>query len=97
MQQLFNEKNFEMATMCFERAGDEYREKWAKAAGLCATADRVISVNFEMGQMALKSASEIYEAIGKAELSASCFIKLNDFKTAGLVFLLNLLSNEIKQ
>ncbi|KAJ0971026.1 hypothetical protein J5N97_018985 [Dioscorea zingiberensis] len=84
---LFNERNFEMATMCFERAGDEYREKWAKAAGLCATADRVISVNFEMGQMALKSAAEIYEVIGKAELAASCFIKLNDFKTAGMIYL----------
>ncbi|KAJ0971025.1 hypothetical protein J5N97_018984 [Dioscorea zingiberensis] len=84
---LFNERNFEMATMCFERAGDEYREKWAKAAGLCATADRVISVNYEMGQKALKSAAEIYEVIGKAELAASCFIKLNDFKTAGKIYL----------
>ncbi|XP_073112833.1 uncharacterized protein [Elaeis guineensis] len=84
---LFNKGNFEMATMCFERAGDDYREKWAKAAGLRAHADRIISLNFEMGQTALKKAAEIYESIGKAEIAASCFITLKDFKTAGLIFL----------
>ncbi|XP_026447497.1 TPR and ankyrin repeat-containing protein 1-like [Papaver somniferum] len=38
---LFNEGNFEMAAMCFERAQDLYRAKWAKAAGLRSSADHM--------------------------------------------------------
>ncbi|KAF2298178.1 hypothetical protein GH714_016782 [Hevea brasiliensis] len=40
---LLNEGNYEMATMCFERAGDIYGEKVAKAAGLKATATECIA------------------------------------------------------
>ncbi|CAO2036355.1 unnamed protein product [Urochloa humidicola] len=84
---LFNEGQFEMATMCFEKAGDAYREKWARAAGLLATADRVISTNLEMGQASLQKASEIYESIGMHEKAATCYIKLGDYKRAGLVYM----------
>lgn len=69
------------------------REKWAQAAGLCATADRIISVDYNVGQTALRNAADIYESIGKPELAASCFLKLGDFEAAGLAFLLNPLSN----
>ncbi|XP_072151284.1 LOW QUALITY PROTEIN: uncharacterized protein [Setaria viridis] len=84
---LFNEGQFEMATMCFEKAGDAYREKWARAAGLLATADRVISTNLEMGQASLQKASEIYESIGMHEKAATCYIKLGDYKRAGMVYM----------
>ncbi|KAL5984658.1 hypothetical protein ACLOJK_041279 [Asimina triloba] len=83
---LFNEGNFEMATMCFERAGDEFREKWAKAAGHRATAERILSTNSEHARQALLQAAEIFESIGKPDAAASCFIMLNDYKTAGLVW-----------
>lgn len=72
--------------MCFEKAGDEYNEKWAKAAGLVAHADYVISTNTDMGEIALKRAAEIYESIDKLESAATCFIKLNDFKEAGYIY-----------
>ncbi|XP_062226608.1 uncharacterized protein LOC133924891 [Phragmites australis] len=84
---LFNEGQFEMATMCFEKAGDAYREKWARAAGLLATADRVISTNLEMGQASLRKASEIFESIDMHEKAAACYIKLGDYKRAGMVYM----------
>ncbi|CAD6259771.1 unnamed protein product [Miscanthus lutarioriparius] len=84
---LFNEGQFEMATMCFEKAGDAHREKWARAAGLLATADRVISTNLEMGQASLQKASEIYESIGMYEKAATCYIKLGEYKRAGMVYM----------
>ncbi|KAF0892282.1 hypothetical protein E2562_014852 [Oryza meyeriana var. granulata] len=84
---LFTEGQYEMATMCFEKAGDAYREKLARAAGLVATADRVISMNFEMGQSSLQKASEIFESIGKHEKAATCYMKLRDYKKAGMVYM----------
>ncbi|KAM3369762.1 hypothetical protein ACQJBY_017559 [Aegilops geniculata] len=81
---LFNERQFEMATMCFEKAGDTYREKWARAAGFLATADRVISTNLEMGQASLQKASEIYESIGMHEKAAACYTRLGDYESAGI-------------
>ncbi|KAF7073491.1 hypothetical protein CFC21_078464 [Triticum aestivum] len=83
---LFNEGQFEMATMCFEKAGDAHREKWARAAGLVATADLVISKNLELGKASLETASEIYESIGMHEKAATCYIKLGDYKKAGMVY-----------
>ncbi|KAF8398785.1 hypothetical protein HHK36_014643 [Tetracentron sinense] len=84
---LFNEGNFEMATMCFERAGDTYREKWAKAAGLRAAADRMRGSNSEMSRIVLMEAAEIYETIGRAESAATCFIELKEFQRAGMIYL----------
>jgi hypothetical protein len=70
--------------MCFEKAGDAYKEKWARAAGLLATADRVISTNLDRGQDSLQKASEIYESIGMHEKAAICYIKLGDHRRAGV-------------
>ncbi|KAE8792315.1 Lupus brain antigen 1-like protein [Hordeum vulgare] len=84
---LFNEGQFEMATMCFEKAGDVYREKWARASGLLATADHVISTNLELGKASLQTASEIYESTGMHEKAATCYIKLADYKKAGMVYM----------
>lgn len=84
---LFNEGQFEMATMCFEKAGDAYREKWARAAGLLATAERAMAANPEKGKASLQTASEIYESIGMHEKAATCYIKLGDFKRAGMVYM----------
>ncbi|OVA06987.1 UvrD-like Helicase [Macleaya cordata] len=84
---LFNEGYFEMATMCFERAGDSYREKWAKASGLRAAANRMHGSNSELAWVALIEAAEIYETIGKAESAAKCFFELKEFKRAGMLYL----------
>ncbi|XBI58787.1 hypothetical protein VPH35_039966 [Triticum aestivum] len=86
---LFNEEQFEMATMCFGKAGDAHREKWARAAGLVVTADHAISTNLELGKASLQTASEIYESIGMHERAATCYIKLGDYKRAGMLYMQN--------
>ncbi|KAI3854721.1 hypothetical protein MKW92_008051 [Papaver armeniacum] len=87
---LFNEGNFEMATMCFERAGDPYKEKWAKAAGLRAAANRMGGSNSKLARVPLTEAAQIFETIGKFEIAAKCFIQLKEFERAGLLYLKNL-------
>ncbi|RRT82295.1 hypothetical protein B296_00020334 [Ensete ventricosum] len=42
--------NFDLAAVCFDKAGDEYNVKWSKAAGLVEYADHVISTNADMGE-----------------------------------------------
>ncbi|RZC49987.1 hypothetical protein C5167_018418 [Papaver somniferum] len=86
---LFNEGNFEMAMMCFERAGDPYKEKWTKAAGLRAAANRMGGSISELARVHLTDAAEIFETIGKFEIAAKCFIQLKEFERAGLLYLKN--------
>ncbi|XP_020524975.1 uncharacterized protein LOC18437732 [Amborella trichopoda] len=84
---LFNDDNYEMATMCFERAGDVQGEKWARAAGLQATADRILLSDPQMARIAMVEAANIYETINKVELAANCYIKLEEFQKAGNILL----------
>ncbi|XP_058076289.1 uncharacterized protein LOC131224868 [Magnolia sinica] len=81
--ELFNEGKFEMAMNCFKQAGDEFREKWAKAAAHHANAERIFSTNFEMARTELTQAAGIYESIGKADAAAYCFTMLKELKTQG--------------
>ncbi|KAL3582369.1 hypothetical protein D5086_016701 [Populus alba] len=84
---LLREGNYEMATMCFERAGDEHGEKLSKASGLRAAADRMHSSNPEMASVARWQAAEIFESIGKAEYAAECFYMLKEYDRAGRIYL----------
>ncbi|WCJ18668.1 P-loop containing nucleoside triphosphate hydrolases superfamily protein [Euphorbia peplus] len=84
---LLRERNYEMATMCFERAGDEYGEKLAKAAGLKAAADKMHATNPEMASNACRKAAEIFESIGKDEYAAECFFLLKEYERAGKIYL----------
>ncbi|KAI3844840.1 hypothetical protein MKX03_004561 [Papaver bracteatum] len=86
---LLDEGNFEMATMCFERAGDSFLEKVAKASGLRAAGVHMLGSNTELARVALVEAAEIYESVGKADFSAKCFMELKDFKRAGMIYLEN--------
>ncbi|KAI3840106.1 hypothetical protein MKX03_003562 [Papaver bracteatum] len=86
---LLDEGNFEMATMCFERAGDSFLEKLAKASGLRAAGVHMLGSNTKLAHVALVEAAEIYESIGKADLAAKCFMDIKDFKRAGMMYLEN--------
>ncbi|URE01433.1 UvrD/REP helicase N-terminal domain [Musa troglodytarum] len=66
--ELFNEGNFDLAAVCFEKAGDEYNEKWAKAAGLVAHADLIISTNTDMGMIYMEKCG-----ISGLKDAADCF------------------------
>ena len=82
--QLYSEHNYEMATMCFERAGDTYWERRCKAAGLKARADQMRISNPEVANSILREAAEIFDAIGKADSAARCFSDLGEYERAGI-------------
>ncbi|KAK6931708.1 DNA2/NAM7 helicase-like, C-terminal, partial [Dillenia turbinata] len=84
---LLKEHNFEMATMCFERAQDQHWEKYAKAAGLRSSADSMFSSNPEKAQVALREAAVLFESIGVADKAASCFYDLKEYVRAGRLYL----------
>ncbi|XP_068331789.1 uncharacterized protein [Pyrus communis] len=84
---LYHEHNYEMATMCFERAGDTYWERRSKAAGLKAIADRMRTSNPVEANTILKEAAEIFDAIGKADSAARCFSDLGEYERAARIYL----------
>ncbi|XP_042028915.1 uncharacterized protein LOC121775899 [Salvia splendens] len=83
---LFWEKNYEMATMCFEKAGDETWEKRAKASGLRAVADSLRGSNSEEAATVLREAAEIFDSIDRVESAAECFYELGEFERAGRIY-----------
>ena len=87
MHQLFHEKIYEWATVCFERANDKYWERMAKASGLKAMADYMRTSKPEEANSVLREAAEIFEAIGKADIAARCFADLGEYEKAGMDFL----------
>ncbi|CAL8090382.1 unnamed protein product [Prunus armeniaca] len=84
---LYHEHSYEMATMCFERAGDTYWEKRSKATGLKAIADRMRTSNPEEANSILREAAEIFDAIGKADSAAICFSDLGEYERAARIYL----------
>ncbi|KAE9610583.1 putative tetratricopeptide-like helical domain, uvrD-like helicase, ATP-binding protein [Lupinus albus] len=81
---LYLQNNYEMATMCFERAGDTYWERRSKAAGLRASANHLRDINPEDANATLREAAEIFEGIGLADIAAQCFSDLGDHERAGM-------------
>ncbi|MED6110877.1 hypothetical protein PIB30_047024 [Stylosanthes scabra] len=80
--ELYNQNNYEMATMCFERARDSYWEKKSKAAGLRATANRLCDLNPEDAHANLRQAAEIFEGMGMIDIAAQCFSDLGNHEKA---------------
>ncbi|XP_057416063.1 uncharacterized protein LOC130710730 [Lotus japonicus] len=95
--ELYYQNNFEMATMCFERAGDSYWEKKSKAAGLRATANRVHDINPEDSNAILREAAEIFEGIGMVDSAAQCFSDLGDYERAGTLYLQKFQEPDLKR
>nr|GMC93262.1 uncharacterized protein LOC109161799 isoform X4 [Ipomoea batatas]GME13599.1 uncharacterized protein LOC109161799 isoform X4 [Ipomoea batatas] len=84
---LFWEKNYEMAIMCFERAGERNWEKRAKATSLRDAADRMRDSNPNVSCTYLREAAEIFESIGRFESAAECFCDLKEYERAGTIYL----------
>ncbi|KAL7106268.1 hypothetical protein ACP275_07G101400 [Erythranthe tilingii] len=80
---LFWEKKYEMATVCFEKAGEEIWEKRAKASGLRASADSMRGSNPKEARVMLKEAAEIFDSIDRADTAAECFCDLGEYERAG--------------
>ncbi|CAH9094296.1 unnamed protein product [Cuscuta epithymum] len=81
------EKNYEMAIMCFERAGERNLEKQAKASILRETADRMRDSNPNASISNLREAAEIFESIGRFKSAAECFCDLKEYERAGTIYL----------
>ncbi|KAH6809207.1 hypothetical protein C2S51_026990 [Perilla frutescens var. frutescens] len=81
---LFWEKNYEMAIMCFEKAGEEVWEKRAKASGLRAAAEILLGSNPDEASVMLREAAEIFDSIDRAESAVECFCDLGEYERAGL-------------
>ena len=84
--QLYWEKKYQVASMCFEKAGDTNWEKRAKAAGLRETADQLRISNPKEACTILREAAEIFDSIGLANSAAECFCDLGDYERAGTLF-----------
>ncbi|OIT32628.1 putative helicase magatama 3 [Nicotiana attenuata] len=84
---LFWEKNYEMAIMCFEKAGEKNWEKRAKAAGFRAAAERIRDSNPKEAFTYLREAAEIFDSIGRFESAAECFYDLREYERAGKIYL----------
>ncbi|RVW47883.1 hypothetical protein CK203_104295 [Vitis vinifera] len=80
--QLFYEHNYEMARMCFEKAGDTYNEKFVRAANLQALANSISSSSPQIAKNYLNEAADLFEGIGKAEYAAKCFFELKNYERA---------------
>ncbi|KAL5554068.1 hypothetical protein UlMin_041469 [Ulmus minor] len=94
---LYYEHNYEMATMCFERAGDTHWERMSKASGLKAMSEKIRISNPEEANSILREAAEIFEAIGKAESAARCFSELGEYERAGRIYLERFGDSELKR
>uniref|UniRef100_A0A803KZ70 UvrD-like helicase ATP-binding domain-containing protein n=2 Tax=Chenopodium quinoa TaxID=63459 RepID=A0A803KZ70_CHEQI len=79
-------ENYEVATMCFERAGDRHWETYAKAAGLKAAADRTYLLNPEEASTILRQAAELFESINVYQKAADCFYELKEYDRAGIIY-----------
>ncbi|KAM7484789.1 hypothetical protein LguiA_000798 [Lonicera macranthoides] len=84
---LFHENNYEMAIMCFERAGDLHWQRLAEASGLRAAADRMRLPDPEKSRIYIKNAAEIFDSIGKHELAAQSFFEINEYERAGSIYM----------
>ncbi|KAI4357269.1 hypothetical protein L6164_001230 [Bauhinia variegata] len=86
-KKLYHQNNYEMAAMCFQRAGDTYWENKAKVAGLKATANRLLDLDPENSSKIIREAAVIYETIGMNDSAAQCYSDLGDYERAGKLYL----------
>ncbi|XP_051116744.1 uncharacterized protein LOC127241644 [Andrographis paniculata] len=84
---LFMENNFEVASICFEKAGEVMWAKLAKASGLRASAFSFRGTNPSKASMMLLEAAEIFDSIGRADSAAECFYDLEQYERAGNIYL----------
>nr|XP_011463726.1 PREDICTED: uncharacterized protein LOC101298122 [Fragaria vesca subsp. vesca] len=84
---LYHQHNYELATMCFEKAHDINWERKSRASGLKVLADCTQSSNPEKARSFLREAAITFEDIGMANSAANCFFDLGDYERAGRIYL----------
>ncbi|XP_019462940.1 PREDICTED: uncharacterized protein LOC109361863 [Lupinus angustifolius] len=86
---LYNQHNYDMATLCFERAGDFYWQRKSKAASLRESAKHLCDLNPKDANAMFMEAAQIFEGIGMANAAAECFSDSGDHERAGKIYLKN--------
>ncbi|XP_073028907.1 uncharacterized protein [Primulina eburnea] len=94
---LFWVKNYEMATLCFERAGEATWEKRAKASGLRASADHIRISSPSESRIMIREAAELFNSIGRAVSAAECFCDLEEYERAGMIYLQECGASELRK
>ncbi|KAL8483086.1 hypothetical protein ACS0TY_025947 [Phlomoides rotata] len=84
---LFQVKNYEMAIMCFDKAGEQTWLKRAKASGIRAAAESIRCSNSKEANVMLREAAEMFDSIDRVESAAECFCDLGDYERAGRIYL----------
>ncbi|MCO5576944.1 hypothetical protein L7F22_030765 [Adiantum nelumboides] len=84
--EVFNQKQYDMAILCFERAGDQYHTDLAKAASLRQFGEKQFSINRDIAIANLKTASEMFLALQRPESAAKCCVKYGDHCKAGIIY-----------
>ncbi|KAK2965395.1 hypothetical protein RJ640_001472, partial [Escallonia rubra] len=92
---LFHENHYEMAKMCFERAGDTYWERLAEASRLRTAANSIHASNLETS-CNLRNAAAIFYSIGKFESAAQCYFEIHDYKRAGTTYIENFQGSKLE-
>lgn len=80
---MFNERHYDAAMLCFDRAGDTAKAQHAKAAGFEQAAEKLQSIHAKEATRLLCEAAELFKSLQKGDAAAKCYIKLGDFKKAG--------------
>ncbi|XP_061990633.1 uncharacterized protein LOC133709044 [Rosa rugosa] len=83
---LYHERNYEMATMCFQNAHDTYWERRSKAGGLKVMAYCMQTSNPEEAKSILREAAEIFEDVEMASSAAQCFFDSGDYERASMIY-----------
>ncbi|KAL5061399.1 hypothetical protein RYX36_033003 [Vicia faba] len=96
-KKLYYERNYEMATMCFENARDFYWGKMSKATGLRETAKHLQDLNPKNANAIFREAAGIFESIGMTESAAKCFSDSGDYEKAGKLYIEKGVESDLKR
>ncbi|XP_073153825.1 uncharacterized protein [Henckelia pumila] len=94
---LFWEKHYEMATMCFQRAGERIWEKRAKASWLRSSADHLRISNPMEARVLIREAAELFDSIGRATTAAECLCEFGEYESAGMIYLNKCGTSELRK
>ncbi|KAJ2995476.1 hypothetical protein HDV02_000761 [Globomyces sp. JEL0801] len=85
--EFFERLQYEQAIVCFDRAGDVKQSSRAKALILIRQAEIFHSQGKKriVNEMFLKAAL-IFQSINDLSMAANCYVKVNDFENAALLF-----------
>ncbi|EFJ34295.1 hypothetical protein SELMODRAFT_438696 [Selaginella moellendorffii] len=85
-RQMFNDRQYDMAVLCYQRAHDSYRAQWAQAALHQQNGEKNLVWNPTIATQQLQDAVNLYERIAKFEAAARCLTKIKNFKQAGVLY-----------